>query len=56
MRIDEAGRNDKAAAVDLARICRRFEGIKLGDRLARNEQIAASRWCTGTIDQCSAFK
>jgi hypothetical protein len=43
MRIDETRRDGQTAAVDNASICRGFEGLKLGDRLAGNEQIAAAR-------------
>ena len=56
MRIDEARRDGQTAAVDHARICRGFEGVKLGDRLAGNEQIAAPRWRAGAIDQCAVSK
>ena len=56
MRINEARRDSQTAAVDHARIGRGFEGVKPGDRLAGNEQIAAPRWRSGTINQCAASK
>jgi hypothetical protein len=56
MRIDEAWRDGQAAAVDHARIRWDFEGVKFGDGLAGNKQIAAPWWRSGAINQCAAFK